>query len=71
MKFNDSLKNLEQVKVLLYVLCVEAISVLYMEEEMISIDTKTPQSIRDMSILRNDKKLTNFEASSATANLDQ
>ena len=34
-----------KVKVLHYVLCVEAISVLYMEEKMISIDlidTRTP-----------------------------
>ena len=38
---------------------------------MISIDTRTPQSIRNMWILRNHKKLTNFGASSATANLDQ
>ena len=58
-------------EVLLYVLCVEAISVLHMEEKMISIDTRTPQSVRDMWILRNDKKLTDFGASSATANLDQ
>ena len=42
-KFNDSLRNLGQVKVLLYVLCVEAISVLHMEENMISIETRTPQ----------------------------
>ena len=35
-------------KVLLYVLCVEAISVLHMEEKMISIDKKTLQSINDM-----------------------
>ena len=39
-KFNYSLRNLGQVKVLLYVLCVEAISVLHMEEKMISIDNK-------------------------------
>ena len=70
-KFNDSLRNLGQVKVLLYVLCAEVISVLHMEEKMISIDTRTPQSVRDMWILRNDKKLTDFGASSATANLDQ
>ena len=70
-KFNDSLRNLGQVKVLFYVLCLEAISVLHMEEKMISIDTRTPQSVRDMWILRNDKKLTDFGASSATANLDQ
>ena len=49
-KFNDlwcnnfkSSRNAVQVKVLLYVLCVEAISVLYMDEKMISIDTRTPQ----------------------------
>ena len=42
-KFNDSLRNLGQVKVLLYVLCVEAISVLHMEENMISIETRTLQ----------------------------
>ena len=70
-KFNDSLRNLGQVKVLLYVLCVEAISVLHMEEKMISIDTKTPQSIRDMWILCNNKILTDFGASSVTTNLDQ
>ena len=71
MKFNDSLKNLGQVKVLLCVLCVEAISVLHIDEKIILIDTRTPQSIRDMWILRNYKKLTNFGASSAIANLDQ
>ena len=38
---------------------------------MISIDTWTAHSIRDMWILRNDTKLTNFGASSVTANLDQ
>ena len=62
-KLSDSLKNLGQVKVLLYVLCVE--------EKIILIDTRTPQSIRDMWILRNHKKLTNFGANSAIANLDQ
>ena len=71
-KFNDLLRNIGQVKVLLYVLCVEAISVLHMEEKMISIDTRTPQSIRDMLILRNNKnKLTDVGASSVTSNLDQ
>ena len=71
-KFKDSLRNLRQVKVLLYVLCVEAITVLCMEEKMISIDTRTPQGIKDMLILRNDKKkLIDFGASSATGNLDQ
>ena len=30
-KFNDSLRNLGQVKVSLYVLCVEAITVLHIE----------------------------------------
>ena len=54
-KFNDSLRNRGQVKILLYVRCVEAISVFHMEEKMISIDTRTSQSIRGMLILRNDK----------------
>ena len=66
-KFNDSLRNLGQVKVLLYVLYVEVISVLHMEEKTISIDTRTPQSKSDMWILHNDKKLTDFGAGSATA----
>ena len=54
-KFNDSwcnkfnsLRNPGKVKVLRYVLCVEAISVLNMEEKMISIDIRSPQSMRDM-----------------------
>ena len=47
-KFNNSLRNLGKVKVLLYVLCIEAISVLHMEKKMISIDTRTPQSLKDM-----------------------
>ena len=38
---------------------------------MISIDTRRPQSLKDMQILCNDKKLTDFDASSATANSDQ
>ena len=70
-KFNGSLRNLGQVKVLLYALCVEVISVLHMEEKMMSIDIRTPQSIRDMWILRNHTKLNFFGASSVTANLDQ
>ena len=70
-KFNDSLRNLGQVKVLLYVLCVEATSMLHMEEKMISKDTRTPQIVRKMWILFNDKKVIDFGASSATANLDQ
>ena len=70
-KFNDSLRNLGQVKVLLYVLCVEATSMLHMEDKMISKDTRTPQIVREMWILFNDKKLIDFGASSATANLDQ
>ena len=54
-KFNDSrckrfkfFRNLGKMMVLHCVLCVEAISVLHMEEKMISIDTRTPQRIRDM-----------------------
>ena len=57
-------------KVLLDVLCVEVISVLYMEKKMIVIDT--PQSIRYMWILqKQERKLTNLGANSATTNLDQ
>ena len=55
MKFNDSwfnkfnsLRNPGKVKILRYVLYVEAISVLNMEEKMISIDIRTPQNMRDM-----------------------
>ena len=70
-KFNDSLKNLGQVKILFCVLCVETISVLHMDKKIILIDTRTPEKIRDMWILRNHKKLTNFGASSAIVNLDQ
>ena len=36
-------------------LCVEVISVLHKEEKMISIDTRTLQSIRYMWILHNKK----------------
>ena len=43
---SNSFRNLWKVKVLLYVICVEVISVLSMEEKMISIDIRTPQSIR-------------------------
>ena len=39
-------RNPRKVKVLLHVLCVEAISVLHMEEKVISADTKT-KAIRD------------------------
>ena len=70
MKFNDSLRNLGYEDFALCTVCT-AISVLHMEENKISIDTRTPQSISDMWILRNDKKLTHFGASSATANLHQ
>ena len=52
----NSFRNPGKVKVLLYELCVEAISVLYIEEKMISIDTRKPQSIRNMWMLRNDKE---------------
>ena len=69
-KFKDSLRNLRQVKVLLYVLCRSDFSVA-MEEKMISIDTKTPHCIRGTWIPRNDKILTDFGASSATTKLDQ
>ena len=69
-KFNDSLRNLGQVKVLLHILCLSGFSVAYGEENDI-IDTRTPQSIRHMWILRNDEKLTDFGTNLATANLNQ
>ena len=62
-KFKDSdvinstyFRNPGKVKALLYVLCVEAISVLYMEEKMISIDIRTHQNSRDMWVLHNNKE---------------
>ena len=42
-----------------------------MEEKMISIDAWTPQSIKDKDAAQQQRKLTNFGASSATANLSQ
>ena len=50
---SNSFRKPPKVKVLLDVLCVEVISVLYMEEKMIVIDT--PQSIRYMWMLHNKK----------------
>ena len=47
-------------KILHFVLCVKAISVLHMEEKMISIDTRTPQTIRDMWMLHNSKDSKQF-----------
>ena len=49
-------RNSGKVKVLLFGLCVEAITVLHMEEKMISIDTRITQSIRDMWMLHNKKE---------------
>ena len=53
---SNKFRNLGKVKVLLYVLCVEAISVLPIEEKMIAIDTSKPQSTRDMWMLDNSKE---------------
>ena len=47
---SSSFRNPAKVKVLLYVVCVEAISLLHMEEKMRSIDTRTLQTISDMWI---------------------
>ena len=66
---SSSIINRAKVKVLLYALCVEAISVLHMEK-MISIDTRTLQRISDICSTTT-KKVTNFDARSTTANLDQ
>ena len=43
-------------KVLYYAVCVEAISVMQMEGKIISIDRNTPQSIKDIWMLHNDKE---------------
>ena len=53
---SNSFRNPGKVKVLRYVLCVEGISVLNMEERMISINIRTPPSIRDMWMLHNNKE---------------
>ena len=51
---SSSFRNLAKVKVLLYVMCVEAISVLQMEVKMILIDTRTLKTISDMWITDKD-----------------
>ena len=67
---SNSFRNLPKVKVLLDVLCVEVISVLYMDGKMILIDT--PQSIKAyVDAAQQERKLTDLDASSATTNLDQ
>ena len=53
---SNSFRNGGKAKVLLHVICVEGISVLHMEEKMISTDTKAPHSIKDMQMLPNDKE---------------
>ena len=61
-KFNDSwckkfsFRTPRNVKFLHYVLRVEAISVLHIEERMILIDTRTPHSIKNMRTLLSDKE---------------
>ena len=50
---SSSIRNRAKVKVLLYALCVEAISVLHMEK-MISIDTRKLQRISDVWIRNKD-----------------
>ena len=57
---SNSFRNHGKVKILHFVLCVKAISVLHMEEKMISIDTRTPQTIRDMWMLHNGKDSKQF-----------
>ena len=63
-KFNESLRNLGGFA--LYTVCRSDFSVAYGGENYIN-----RRCIRDMWILRKDKKLTDSGASSATANLDQ
>ena len=60
-KFNGSLRNLGQVKVLLYVMCVEAISLLHMEEKMISINNKdTSKHKRYVDTAQRQKQINRF-----------
>ena len=67
---SNSFRKPPKVKVLLDVLCVEVISVLYMDGKMILIDT--PQSIKAyVDAAQQERKLTDLDASSATTNLDQ
>ena len=67
---SNSFRNSGKVKVLLHVLCAEAISVLQMEEKVMSIDTGTPQSMMDMLILHNDKENGPILVQSQPSNLD-
>ena len=70
-RFVISYRNAGKVKVLCYVLCVEVVLVLHMEEKMISIDTRITQSIRDVDVIQQQRKLSNFGISSANAKLNQ
>ena len=55
-----------------YVQCVEALSVLHMEEKMILTDTRTPESMKVyVDAAQRQRKLTDFGASWATENLNQ
>ena len=53
---SNSFRNPGKVKVFCHILCVEVVSVLRMEEKLMSIDTRTPQSISDMWMLHNNKE---------------
>ena len=70
-KFNDSLRNLRQVKVLLYVLCRSDYSVAYGGENDINKHKDSSRHKGYVDTAQRQKKLTDFGASSATANLDQ
>ena len=62
-RFVISYRNAGKVKVLCYVLCEEVVLVLHMEEKMISIDTRITQSIRDVAVIQQQRKLSYFGTS--------
>ena len=60
----NSFRNPAKIKALRYVQCVEALSVLHMEEKMISTDTRTPESMKGyVDAAQRQRKLTDFGAS--------
>ena len=59
-------------KVSLYVLCIEAIWVLHLEEKIIPVDTRTLQKHNGyVDAEEQQRKLTNFGVSWVTENFDQ
>ena len=57
---SNPFRNPGKMKVLLYVLCVEAISVYYVEEKKILLDTRTPQNKGICECCTTTKKINRF-----------